>query len=197
MAFKVFTSTTLPASDVNDYLMEQSLIQCTSGTRPSSPAEGWHIWETDTDKCYLYNGSAWVEVWRTGAWTSYTYSPTNVSLSSTVAGSWVRLAGRTIHFWTTVTLPLTPSVSNPVGVSVPVTMSSTSAGIFNCYFLDNGTAYYNGFALPGTTSRIDVYAISTSGSYATYAGLSSTVPFTWAQNDVIYVSGTYEAAAST
>lgn len=33
---------------------------CTSGTRPSAPAEGLTIYETDTDRVLTYNGTAWV-----------------------------------------------------------------------------------------------------------------------------------------
>jgi len=33
---------------------------CTSSTRPASPFEGQVIFETDTDRLYVYNGSAWV-----------------------------------------------------------------------------------------------------------------------------------------
>lgn len=34
-------------------------IICTSSTRPASPWEGLEIWETDTDRNYIYTGSAW------------------------------------------------------------------------------------------------------------------------------------------
>ncbi len=81
MAFKVFTAgAILTAAEVNDYLMEQTLIVCTAATRPSSPGEGWHIYETDTDKVYVYSGAAWVEHSRIGAWTSYT--PTFANMTS-------------------------------------------------------------------------------------------------------------------
>lgn len=52
----------LTASDVNTYLMRQAVISCTSGTRPSSPADGWTIYETDTDLVRIHNGSTWVIV---------------------------------------------------------------------------------------------------------------------------------------
>lgn len=49
MAFKVFTNgSILTDTDLNDYLMEQSVISCTSGSRPSSPQDGMMIYETDT-----------------------------------------------------------------------------------------------------------------------------------------------------
>lgn len=40
---------------------------CTSTTRPTTPFEGQMIYETDTDKLLIYNGSAWNPPWNT-AW---------------------------------------------------------------------------------------------------------------------------------
>ncbi len=63
MAYKTFVALDpLPASEVMTYLMKQAVIVCTSSTRPSSPVEGMHIYQTDTDTVAIYNGSAWVEV---------------------------------------------------------------------------------------------------------------------------------------
>jgi len=48
---------------ITNYLPSSRLIQpgvCTSTTRPASPYEGMVIYETDTNKTYVYNGSAWV-----------------------------------------------------------------------------------------------------------------------------------------
>ncbi|GAA5076723.1 hypothetical protein HNP84_007318 [Thermocatellispora tengchongensis] len=50
----------LTAGDVNTYLMQQVIIRCTSTTRPLSPGEGWHIYETDTGKFLVYKAGAWV-----------------------------------------------------------------------------------------------------------------------------------------
>jgi hypothetical protein len=49
----------LTSSDVDTYLMSQAVIRCTSGTRPASPAEGWHIYETDTKRDLVYKGGSW------------------------------------------------------------------------------------------------------------------------------------------
>jgi hypothetical protein len=48
---------------LSNYLPSSRLIQpgvCTSSTRPASPFEGQCIFETDTDKLLVWNGSAWV-----------------------------------------------------------------------------------------------------------------------------------------
>lgn len=61
MPFKNFgVGEVLSSADVDLYLMSQVIIRCTSSTRPSSPAAGWHIYETDTNAFLVYNGSVWV-----------------------------------------------------------------------------------------------------------------------------------------
>ncbi len=60
----------LPASDLNNYLMKQAVIACTSTTRPASPVPGMHITETDTGFDRKWSGSAWVHV--DDGWTTYT-----------------------------------------------------------------------------------------------------------------------------
>jgi hypothetical protein len=60
VAFKTFTNgSVLTDADLNDYLMKQAVISCTSGTRPSSPPEGMLVYETDTDVISVYKGAAW------------------------------------------------------------------------------------------------------------------------------------------
>ncbi len=46
------------ASEMNR-IEDQLVIQCTSGTRPTG-VEGQHIFETDTNRGYYYDGSGWV-----------------------------------------------------------------------------------------------------------------------------------------
>lgn len=41
------------------YVRQQVVTQCTSATRPTG-VEGRMIYETDTDRCWVYSGSAWV-----------------------------------------------------------------------------------------------------------------------------------------
>jgi len=48
---------------ISNTIPPSRLIQpgvCTSSTRPSSPFEGQAIFETDTDRMYIWNGTAWV-----------------------------------------------------------------------------------------------------------------------------------------
>lgn len=49
------------ASTYFNPLLQQTVIPCTSGTRPSSPHEGMTIYETDTDSYLGWVGASWVE----------------------------------------------------------------------------------------------------------------------------------------
>lgn len=62
MPIKTFTSAPLASTDVDTYLMNQAVITCTSSTRPSTPTNGMHIYETDTGRTLRYNGSAWENI---------------------------------------------------------------------------------------------------------------------------------------
>lgn len=56
------TEEVLASADVNNLLMRQAVIGCTSGTRPASPQEGMLVYETDTDTYRGFDGSAWQEI---------------------------------------------------------------------------------------------------------------------------------------
>jgi hypothetical protein len=49
---------------LSNYLAPSAIAKpgvCTSSTRPASPYEGQFIYETDTDKTFVWNGSTWVQ----------------------------------------------------------------------------------------------------------------------------------------
>lgn len=67
MAYKVFTNgSPLPASDLNTFLMNQSVITFSNSTARSaaltSPTEGMVTYLEDTNKLEVYTGAAWVDV---------------------------------------------------------------------------------------------------------------------------------------
>ena len=74
MPWKDFTSAILTSPDVDTYLMNQAVVQCTSGARPSSPPEGMVAAVQDKDRLEIANaagnwvrGPAWGAAGRTGA----------------------------------------------------------------------------------------------------------------------------------
>ena len=65
MAYKVFSNgSTLPASDINDNLMNQSVIVFSNAAARTaaitSPLEGMLTWLEDVNRYESYNGTAWV-----------------------------------------------------------------------------------------------------------------------------------------
>lgn len=70
--YKTFVDgNSLPAADLNTYLMNQVTVVCTSGDRPSSPPEGMFIYETDTNRTYV-NSVGWRQVAGPLAWNNAT-----------------------------------------------------------------------------------------------------------------------------
>ncbi len=71
VAYKVFTNgSVLPASDLNTYLMDQSvMVFSSSATRAAAltaPVEGMLTWLEDVNRYENYNGTAWVVLGNSG-----------------------------------------------------------------------------------------------------------------------------------
>lgn len=74
---------------------------CTSSTRPTSPYEGQMIYETDTDKVLVWNGSAWYANWN-NAWgvVGYAAKTSDTSITTTTTDitgltvTWTAVSGR-------------------------------------------------------------------------------------------------------
>jgi hypothetical protein len=194
MGFKVFTNgSVLPDTDLNDFLMKQTIIVCTSGTRPASPVTGMHVYETDTGKLQKWNGSAWKPVasGRTSVVPTLTASTTNPVLGTgSTAQGWYSYGSEAIlyaffiRFGTSgntfgsgnyqVSLPQT--AATPFGSSIHPAVGTVQLG-------DNST---------GAVSAGDCFVDPASGNFVGLIGSSGTVsptaPWTWANSD--YLSGT-------
>lgn len=59
------------------------IIVCTSGTRPASPVEGQHIWQTDTKSGMVYTSGAWR---RNGVFDFETIGTAAVTEGTTISG---------------------------------------------------------------------------------------------------------------
>lgn len=95
MPFKTFTPSVLTAAEMNDYLMKQAVITCTSGTRPASPVNGMTIYETDTGRYITWNGSAWSRVIGGTSWRWAAYSTATLAIPS---GTWTTVSGYSTAF---------------------------------------------------------------------------------------------------
>lgn len=116
--YKTFVDdTVLPAADVQGYLMDQAVIVCTSGTRPT-PATGMTIYETDTRKHYAYYGSAWRVLQTAAPVTAWTQVLQTWAATSFAAGN------------TECSTTFTGPISGSVAVTVTAEIKSSSSSEF-------------------------------------------------------------------
>ncbi len=123
------------------------------------------------------------------AWKSWTPTLVNLSGGTQTYAKYVRV-GKTIFFRFKYTLA-GAGVAGAVTFTVPINFNSgySASDTFQAtvQYNDSSSTRQNGVALVGSSSTIAIFATPTS-----FANLSSTVPFTWAVNDQIFVSGSYE-----
>lgn len=193
MGFKTFNvGDVLTAADVNDYLMEQVVIVCTSGTRPSSPNEGMTIYETDTDLFRVYTGSAWVTIGDPGAWTDYTptwtATTTNPSLGNGTISGRSKQIGKTVHATGRILLGSTTTVgTGDWRISLPTEAQTGTL------YVGTGIAY-DSSNIPASRPVAAWLADASTLRFTSPAGeVASTTPFAWAQSDQLRWSYTYEA----
>jgi hypothetical protein len=124
-----------------------------------------------------------------GAWVSYTPTWTGISSSGATSTGAYKQIGKTVFFQAKyVTGSSGISITGAITPSLPVTKKSTSIPIISGLFVDAGTGYR-----PSVILDVSLYAISASTTYADAATPSNSIPFTWAVNDEVRVSGVYEA----
>lgn len=182
---------------INNNLMKQANIVCTSGTRPSSPNEGMHIFETDTDSFLTYSGLGWEHDYTIGGTTSYTpvFSATvsggTLGTGGTLLGRYKRLGKMCFTFGTLV---FGTGATGGTG-GFQVTLPFTAATITNHRAV--GTGYFRDTSA-GSTGHFQ--GISQFDSAATnllfYSGqlVTSTGPFTWTSTDFFSWAIFYEIA---
>lgn len=198
---KIFTAgDVLTASDVQNYLMDQSVMVFAGTAARSSaiatPTEGMFAVTTDNDELDYYNGSTWVPALSVGAWTSYTPTFTNFTLNNgTITLAKYVQVGKIVTVKLLVTLGSLSVVSGRIGISLPVTATSdnTDRAISPAGLIAGGVSA-TGFAALGATTRVDLYALLASGTYVTNTNISSSVPGTWTTGNTFSTVFTYEAA---
>lgn len=99
MAYKVFTNgSVLPASDVNDYLMRQSVMVFASAAARTSaitgPTEGMLSYLEDTNRFQYYSGTAWVDL--TDEPSGWSDKSANYSIVAADLGTTIRSTGSAI-----------------------------------------------------------------------------------------------------
>lgn|SRR5512134_2359748 len=130
----------------------------------------------------------------TGAWSSWTPSWTavtsNPSLGNgTLTGSYKQV-GKTVFFNLVLTMGSTTTYGTGLWqFSIPV--AATEAFAAPCSVRDNSAGINLAATADGRTGSTAT-AILRIGT-TTGSGVNSTTPFTWAQNDVLKITGTYQS----
>jgi formylmethanofuran dehydrogenase subunit A len=99
MAYKVFSNgSVLNASDLNDYLMNQSVMVFSSSTARASaitsPIEGMMTYLEDTNRFQFYNGTAWQDL--SDEATGWSDKSANYSIVAADLGTTIRSTGSAI-----------------------------------------------------------------------------------------------------
>jgi hypothetical protein len=127
-----------------------------------------------------------------GEWSPYTVTLGTMTVGDgSVSGRYTRI-GTTVHFQIIIILGATSSISAAAfTVSLPTTFGAGAAvhAPIHGVALDSSTSqFYDLSGQAASTSTLYIRQIQPAG----VAYLTSTVPFTWAANDQIYLWGTYE-----
>jgi len=135
-------------------------------------------------------GSGW-------AWQSFTPTLTNLTLGNgTLTGSYIQI-GKTVFGRISFTLGSTSAVGTTPTFSLPVTAKSgysAAESYGTAQILHTGNYINPAITVSASTTTVQVWALNASGTYATYAQITASVPFTWGAADAIYVYLQYEAA---
>jgi len=192
--FSAVPGAALPAATYNLNVRNQVITTCTAATRPATPVEGQHIYETDTDLTLVWSGSAWVQVSMWGAWASWTPVVTQ-SVNVTVTNTRSRFAryGRTIHFTTSLTVTGAGTAANSVFISLPVNSATSDVMVGHGRIVDTSAAatWIGATYLSVGNTTMGIVNL-TSGIY--FGDTSGGFTAALAVGDVINISGTYEAA---
>ena len=203
LGFKDFvTGEVLTAADVDGYLMQGVWVFANAAARTAavtSPQEGNMSYLKDTNSIEYYSGSAWVASGSIPSYAAWTPTFTNLTVGNgTLVGQYVQI-GKMVHWYMHLTFGSTTSITGAVQVTglpvAPVSTDASIAAIVQALYSDaSGPKFWgSSHAANNNTSRIWLSPMAVSGSYIASAGdLSSTVPFTWATSDKIFVSAIYE-----
>jgi hypothetical protein len=132
----------------------------------------------------------------TGAWDSWTPTLSGITIGNgTVVAKYIQI-GKTVIAAFTFTFGSSSTMGTGI-VSLPVTASAnytvTKNDLGSAVMDDAGTNYIGIVRLETTTTVRPIVGVA-NATYLSGAGLSSSVPMTWATGDILTWTITYEAA---
>lgn len=131
------------------------------------------------------------------AWQSFTPSWTNLTVGNGTNTGKYRVTGNTVQMITVLTFGTTSSITTGAYFTPPVAVTPSSnystaihpVGVAELRDI-TGAFWLGAPAIRNAVDRINILAIGVSG-YVQYADISATIPFTWANGDILSTSITY------
>lgn len=201
MPRKTFTAGTLAtASDVNTYLMDQSVMTFATPTARNtaipSPTEGMVTYQQSNDHLTIYSGTDWVPF--DIAWQTYTPTIAGVTLGSgSTTSAAYAVIGKTVIVQFYFALGATTTVNGDVSFSLPINHASSnrSGQAGTCVITDASpaTRYPGTVLLSGTPGYAFLRVGNAASTYVTQVALSSSIPIAvWAVNDSMSATVIYQ-----
>jgi hypothetical protein len=134
----------------------------------------------------------------TAAWTAWTPTLTNLTLGSGSLTAVYRQLGKTVDFRFKFTYGSGSAVGTAPTFTLPVSAHSSYTGsqqgvpLGSGWIVDFGTSDRPATVYCSTASTAGIWYTNATPIFD--AGITATVPWTWAANDTISLVGTYEAA---
>lgn len=127
-------------------------------------------------------------------WTSWTPTWGGITLGNgTSSGRYIQI-GKLIIYKANLLFGSTTSVSAGISVNYPVTAVSASYLTGDVLYFDSSLGgFYRGLSFLVSNVSQNLYADNGTAGGA-YQGVTSAIPFTWAQSDQIWMVGIYDAA---
>jgi len=149
----------LSASTYNANVRDQVVTTCTNATRPAG-TEGQFIFETDTGRIFVHDGSAFVQFGGAVAaalnsWTTQIDQGASTNIAKTTNYSQYQIMGNLCYWTFSLSLTAAGSAGTQFTLTTPVTMAATNTGLGSGRVLDaNVPTAYIGHWIPASTTTI-------------------------------------------
>lgn len=129
-----------------DYAPIGVRIICTSGTRPGSPSTGQEIFETDTLKGFMWDGTTWRQVYNLGApdtWTPQVDQGATTNIAKTIESARYDVCGRWVKGFASLAITGTGTAGSLITCTLPLPYAYTyEGGVAGAYFKAAGGVRY-------------------------------------------------------